>query len=161
MPRNLKFAILAPIPEAYLLASREAIAAQLDAEISDPSIVLGCNEFEVLGEAQQKRDDKTVTIFIYASDPAETTLNLSVTWQANYKGVSHSRRGRYTGNKLRRPPLSISPKDAWAVYWELTDLEPMKTPLALERFCPLGKKKNLGPRSAPKGPILVEYPSSK
>ncbi len=160
MLRNLDFAILAPIPEAYLLASRETIVAQLDAEIADPSIVFGTNEFEVLGEAQQKRDDKAVIVFIYGSDPAEPPLNPEITWQAIYKGSTHSRRGRYTGNKLRRPEISISPKDTWAVYWELLELEPMKKPLAMDRFCQLGKKKNLGPRFLPKGPMLVDYPKS-
>ena len=160
MLRNLDFAILAPIPEEYLLASRETIIAQLDADIEDPSIVLGTNEFEVLGEAQQRRDEKAVMVFIYASDPAESSLNPSISWQAVYKGSTHSRRGRYTGNKLRRPENSISPKDTWAVYWELLDLEPMKKPLPMDRFFPLGKKKNLGPRFLPKGPMLVEYPKS-
>jgi hypothetical protein len=162
MLRNLNFAILAPIPEAYLLDSRETLVAQLDAELEDPSIVLGTNEFEVLGEAQQRRDgDKAIMVFIYASEPAQSSLNPEITWQAIYKGSSHSRRGRYTGNALRRPVISVTPKDTWAVYWELQDLEPMKKPLSMDRFSPLGKKKPCGVRFLPKGPMLVEYPASR
>ncbi|NJR71533.1 MAG: hypothetical protein HC771_25185 [Synechococcales cyanobacterium CRU_2_2] len=110
MLRNLDFAILAPIPETYLLAGREAIAAQLDAEIADPSLAFGTNEFEVFGEAQQKRGDKAVSVFIYASEPAETPLNPEITWQAIYKSSSHSRRAATPAKPCVVQPTASAPR---------------------------------------------------
>lgn len=163
MNKTHAFAILAPVPEMHLLSGLDAIAAQLDSEELPPGqlpkVALGSMEFELFGEAEQLRAGKAIDVFIYAShSKAEQPLNPEVTWQGTYIGYVGSRRGRYPGKSIFRPPSTASDHPVWAVFWELQQLELLKTPIPIGHLRGRNKKTNYPPRFIPEGPVLIEHP---
>lgn len=166
MNKTHAFAILAPVPEMHLVSGLDAIAAQLDSdELSPgqlPKIALGSMDFELFGEAEPLRAGKAVDVFIYAShSQAEQPLNPAVTWQGVYIGYVGSRRGRYPGKAMFRPPSTASDSPVWAVFWEVQQLEPLKTPIPIGNLRGRNKKANYPPRFMPEGPMLIEHPLVK
>ncbi|MBL1179200.1 MAG: hypothetical protein FWK01_29775 [Pantanalinema sp. GBBB05] len=166
MNKTHAFAILAPVPEMHLVSGLEAIAAQIDSdELSPgqlPKIALGSMAFELFGEAEQLRAGKAIDVFIYAShSQAEQPLNSEVTWQGVYIGYVGSRRGRYPSKSIYRPRSTASDSPVWAVFWELQQLEPLKTPIPIGNLRGRNKKTNYPSRFIPEGPMLIEHPLVK
>ncbi len=154
------FAILAPVSELYLLSGLEAIAAQLadDATAGQPKLALGSMAFETFRKADELRNGKLVEVLIYASDSQEDQpLNPEVSWRARYLAHVPSRNGRYPGKSMFRPKATTTERPTWAIYWEIQDLEKLKTPVAIASFQELGKKTPFKSRSVP-DPVLIEYP---
>lgn len=162
MQKTHAFAILAPIPEMHLISGLEAIAAQLDLEDLPPDhlpkVAFGSMDFEVFGEVEKLRDGKAIEVLIYASHAkGEQPLNPEVTWRALYVGYVGSRRGRYPGQSLYRPKSTATDSPTWAVFWEVQELERLKTPIPIGHLRGRTKKTNYQARFIPEGPVLIEY----
>lgn len=163
METTRKFAILAPVPEIHLISGLEAIAAQVDSDDVTiqglPKVAFGSMAFEILRKADELRKERTVEVLIYASDAeGDRPLNSEVWWRARYIGHLPSRSGRYPGKSLFRPKAAATEKPIWAVYWEVQELEKLKTPIPIASLQVLGQKANCKPRFVPDGPVLIEYP---
>ena len=162
MDTTRKFAILAPVPEIHLVSGLEAIAAQVDsddiASLGLPKVAFGSMAFEILRKADELRKEQSVEVLIYASDAqGDRPLNTEACWRARYIGHLPSRNGRYPGKPLFRPKAATE-KPIWAVYWEVQELEKLKTPIPIASLQALGQKANCKPRFVPEGPVLIEYP---
>lgn len=163
MQKTCTFALLAPVPEEHLISGLEAIAAQLDSDDLPaghlPKVAFGSMGFEVLAEVEKLRGGKSVEVLIYASHAkGEQPLNPEVTWRGLYVGCVQSRRGRYPGKSIFRPKSTASDRPTWAVFWEVQELERLKTPIPIGRLTGRGKKTNYQPRFVPEDPVLIEYP---
>lgn len=166
MQKTRAFALLAPVPEVHLISSLDAIAAQLDSdELSPeqlPKVAFGTMDFEVLGEVEKLRNGKTVDVLIYATDAkGDQPLNPEVTWRGVYVGYVASRRGRYPGKAMYRPKSTATDPPTWAVFWEVQELEQMKTPIPIGNLRGKNKKTNLQARFIPDGPVVIEYPAMR
>jgi hypothetical protein len=164
MQKTHAFALLAPVPEMHLISGLEAIAAQLDSKDlpSDhsPKVAFGSMDFEVFGEVEKLRGGKAIEVFIYASQSkGEQPLNPEVTWRGLYVGYVASRRGRYPGKTVYRPASTMSDAPTWAVFWEIQELELVKTPIPIGSLRGKNKKANYQARFIPEGSVLIEYPA--
>lgn len=162
MQKTHALALLAPVPEEHLISGLEAIAAQLDADdlpmghIS--KVAFGSMGFEVLAEVEQLRGGRSVEVLIYASHAkGEQPLNPEATWRGLYVGYMGSRRGRYPGKSIFRPKSTVTDSLTWAVFWEVQELERLKTPIPIGALTGKGKKARYQPRFIPDGPVLIEY----
>ncbi|MBD2021388.1 hypothetical protein H6F43_14500 [Leptolyngbya sp. FACHB-36] len=163
MQKTRAFAILAPVPEVHLISGLEAIAAQLDSDELPPDqlpkVAFGSMEFEVFAEAEKLRAGKAIEVLIYAMNPkAEQPLNPEVTWRGLYVSYVGSRRGRYPSKAIFRPKSTATDSPVWAVFWEVQELEQLKTPIPIGNLRAKNKKANYQPRFIPEGPVLIEYP---
>lgn len=166
MQKIRTFAILAPVPEQHLLSGVDAISAQLDSdELAPdqlPKVAFGSMDFEAFGEIEKLRGGKAIDVFIYASHAkGDQPLNPEVTWRGLYVGYVGSRRGRYPGKSIHRPQSTVTDAPTWAVFWELQELEPLKTPVPIAKLRGKNKKTNYQARFIPEGPVLIEYPFIK
>lgn len=157
------FALLAPVPEMHLISGLEAIAAQLDSdELSPdqmPKVAFGSMDFELFAEAEKLRGGKAIEVLIYASHAkGDQPLNPEVTWRGLYVGYVGSWRGRYPGKAIHRPKSTATDSPTWAVFWEVQDLERLKTPIPIGKLRGKNKKTNYQARFIPEGPVLIEYP---
>jgi hypothetical protein len=158
MATTHSFAILAAVPEMHLLSGVETIG-KLENELNETlKLAFGSMDFEALREIDKLRADKTVKVYIYASDPeGDQPLNPAASWEAVYIGHVNSRNGRYPGKSHFRPPATAADKPRWAVFWEIQELKRLKTPIAIASLKAKGKKTNLNPRFIPESPTLIEY----
>jgi hypothetical protein len=163
MQKTHTFALLAPVPEEHLISGLEAIAAQLDADDLPPGhvpkVAFGTMAFEALAEIEQLRAGKSVEVLIYASHAqGEQPLNPEATWRGLYVGYVGSRRGRYPGKSIFRPKSTATDKLNWAVFWEVQELERLKTPIPIGHLTGKGKKAKYQPRFLPEGPVAIDPP---
>lgn len=163
MQKTRAFALLIPVPEVHLISGLEAIAAQLDSDELPPDhlpkVAFGSVEFEVFAEVEKLRAGKAVEVLIYATESkAEQPLNPEVTWRAKYVGYVGSRRGRYPSQAIFRPKSTATDKPIWAVFWEVQELEQLKTPIPIGQLRGKNKKANYQPRFIPDGPVVIEHP---
>ncbi|MBD3883960.1 hypothetical protein IFO70_19590 [Phormidium tenue FACHB-886] len=166
MQKTHAFAILAPVPEMHLISGLEAIAAQLDADDLPPDqlpkVAFGSMDFEGFAEIEKLRESKAVEVFIYASHAkGDQPLNPRVTWRGLYIGYVGSRRGRYPGKSIYRPQSTASDTPTWAVFWEVQELEQLKSPIAIGSLRGRNKKTNYQARFIPEGPVLIEPPATR
>ncbi|HEY9825508.1 MAG TPA: hypothetical protein V6D19_08680 [Stenomitos sp.] len=163
MPKTNAFALLAPVPEEHLISGLDAIAAQLDSDdlgAGDvPKVAYGSMEFEVLAEVEKLRKGYSVEVLIYASHAqGEQPLKPEVTWRGLYVGCVQSRRGRYPGKSNVRPKSTASDRATWAMFWEVQELERLKTPIVISTLTGWKKKVPFSTRYFPDAPLLIEYP---
>jgi hypothetical protein len=144
-----EFAILAPVPEEHLLSW------QKDGE--QTKVAFGSMAFELFRQADELRGEKAVEVFIYASLAENRPLNSEVSWHGLYVGHVPSRSGRHPQGMKYRPPSTASEKPTWAIFWEVEELEPLSSPIAIASLRGLGKKSKYQPRFTPEGPLLIEY----
>ncbi|MBW4518566.1 MAG: hypothetical protein KME16_02375 [Scytolyngbya sp. HA4215-MV1] len=163
MQKTHAFAILVPVPENHLISGMEAIAAQFDSDDLPPEhlpkIAFGSMDFELFGEVEKLRDSQAIEVFIYASHAkGDQPLNPEVTWRGLYVGYVGSRRGRYPGKAMYRPKSTVTDAPTWAVFWEIQELEQLKTPIPIGSLRGKNKKTNFQARFIPEGPVLIDYP---
>lgn len=163
MQKTRAFAMLAPVPEIHLISGLEAIAAQLDSDDFPPDqmpkVAFGSMDFEIFAEVEKLRAGKAVEVLIYASEAkGDQPLNPEVTWRGLYVGYVGSRRGRYPGKSIFRPKSTATDSPTWAVFWEVQELEQLKTPIPIGKLRGKNKKTNYQPRFIPEGPVVIEYP---
>ncbi|GAP96708.1 hypothetical protein NIES2104_32540 [Leptolyngbya sp. NIES-2104] len=142
-----------------MISGLEAIALQLDSEESDqlPKVAFGSMDFEVFGEVEKLRGGKAVEILIYASHAkGDQPLQPEATWRGLYIGSVGSRRGRYPGKAIFRPKSTATDSPTWAVFWEVQELERLKTPIPIKSLKGKDKKANYQTRFIPEGPVLIE-----
>ncbi|MEP0922464.1 hypothetical protein [Leptolyngbya sp. ST-U4] len=164
MQKTKAFAILVSVPEMHLISGLEAIAAQLDSEDLPPDqlpkVAFGSMDFELFGEVEKLRGGKAIEVFIHAADAkGDQPLNPEVTWRGWYVGYVASRRGRYPGKSIYRPPSTATDPPTWAVFWEAQELEQLKKPIPIGHLRGKGKKTSLQARFIPESPVLIEYPA--
>ncbi|MBE9181184.1 hypothetical protein IQ268_21720 [Oculatella sp. LEGE 06141] len=157
------FAILAPVPEVHLISGLDAIAAQLNsddtASQSMAKVAFGSMAFEVFRKADELRKQKLVEVLIYASEAqGDRPLNPEASWRARYIGHLPSRNGRYPGKSQFRPPSTAADRPVSAVYWEVQELEKLKTPVPIATLQGLGQKAVYKSRFVPEDPVLIDYP---
>jgi hypothetical protein len=163
MQKTRAFAILAPVPEMHLVSGLEAIVAQFESEDLPPDhlpkVAFGSMDFEVFGEVEKLRSGKAIEVLIYASHAkGDQPLNPEVTWRGLYTGYVASRRGRYPGKSIYRPKSTATDSPTWAVFWEVQELEQLKTPIPIGSLRAKSKKTNYQSRFIPEVPVLIEYP---
>jgi hypothetical protein len=145
-----QLAILAPVPEEHLLSWQK--------EGEQAKVAFGSMAFEVFRQADELRGDKVVEVFIYASLAENRPLNSEVSWHALYVGHVQSRGGRHPQGMKYRPPSTASEKPRWAIFWEVEELQPLSSPIAIASLKGLGKKSNYPSRFTPEEPLLIAYP---
>ncbi|KAM3095568.1 hypothetical protein ACKFKG_13220 [Phormidesmis sp. 146-35] len=163
MQKTHAFALLAPVPEMHLISGLEAIALQLDSDefpANDvPKVAFGSIDFELFAEVEQLRSNKAIEVLIYASHvKGDQPLNSEATWRGLYVGYVGSRRGRYPGKGIHRPKSTVTDRPTWAVFWEVQELERLKTPIVIGTLQGRNKKTNYQARFIPEGPVLIESP---
>lgn len=159
--KPLALALLAPVPEDHLLSGLDMIAQQFDEGEKEPVLAFGSMEFELFRHADALRGDRPIEVFIYASmSKADQPLNPLVTWHGMYTGQVLSRRGRYPGKAIHRPPSTADDKPTWAVFWLLKTLAKLDTPIPIGSFTGFKQKKPYEQRFIPRGPVLVQRPRS-
>lgn len=163
MQKTQAFAILAPVPEMHLTSGLEAISAQLDSDNlaadQSPKVAFGSMDFELFGEVEKLRGGKAIEVLIYASHAkGDQPLHPEVTWRGLYIGSVGSRRGRYPGKAIFRPKSTATDTPTWAVFWEVQELERLKTPIPIKNLRGKDKKVNYQTRFIPEGPVLIQYP---
>lgn len=163
MQKTRAFALLAPVPEMHLTSGLEAIAAQLDSDDLSPDqmpkVAFGSMDFELFAEAEELRGGEEIEVLIYASHAkGAQPLNPEATWRGRYVGYVPSRRGRYPGKAIHRPKSTATDRLTWAVFWEVEELELLKTPIPIGKLRGRNKKTNYPARFVPEGPVLIDYP---
>ncbi|MCU0549309.1 MAG: hypothetical protein MUC48_08175 [Leptolyngbya sp. Prado105] len=163
MQKTQAFAILAPVPEMHLISGLEAIAAQLDWDDLPadhvPKVAFGTMAFELFAEVEALRAGKAIEVLIYASHAkGEQPLNPEATWRGLYVGYVGSRRGRYPGKAIYRPKSTITDSPTWAGFWEVQELERLKTTIPIGNLRGKNKKTHYQARFIPEGPVLIEFP---
>lgn len=163
MQKTHAFAILAPVPELHLISGLEAIAAQLDSDNLSPDqlpkVAFGSMDFELFAEVEKLRAGKAIEVLIYASQAkGDQPLNPEVTWRGLYVGYVPSRRGRYPGKAIHRPQSTATDSPTWAGFWEVQELERLKTALPIGNLRGKNKKTNFQARFIPEGAVLIEFP---
>ncbi len=144
-----KFAILASVPEEHLLSWHK--------DGQEKKVAFGSMAFELFRQADELRGERFVKVLIYASLAENRPLNSQVSWQGWYIGHVPSRSGRYPQGTKYRPPSAASEKPTWAIFWEVEELEPLSSPIAIASLKGLGKKSNFPSRFTPEEPLLIEY----
>jgi len=145
-----EFAILAAVPEEHLLSWQK--------DGQETKVAFGSMDFELFRQADEKRGDKAVEVFIYASLAKNRSLKSEVSWHGLYIGHVQSRSGRYPQGMKYRPPSTASERPTWAIFWEVEELKPLSSPLAIASLRGLGKKSNYQSRFTPESPSLIVYP---
>ncbi|HEY9827020.1 MAG TPA: hypothetical protein V6D19_16390 [Stenomitos sp.] len=113
-------------------------------------------EFEGLAEVEKLRKGYSVEVLIYASHAqGEQPLNPQVTWKRLYIGCVQSRRGRYPGKSNVRPKSTASDSSTWAVFWEVQELERLKTPIPIGSLTGRSKKTPYQSQFVPEGSVLM------
>ncbi len=148
------FAILAPVPEVHLISGMETCDRE-------GKVVFGSEAWELFRQVDTLRRGEAVEVFIYPCHAdSEKPMRLEACWHGFYVGHVPSRRGRYPGDKRFRPQSAETDKPTWAVFWEIEDLEELPEidyiPIASLRG--FDKKSDYALRTAPHGPLLIEYP---
>lgn len=143
-----KLAILAPVPEEHLLSWQK--------DGQETKVAFGSMAFELFRQADELRGEKAVKVFIYASLAENRPLNSQVSWKGWYVGHVPSRSGRYPRGMKYRPPSTASEKPTWAIFWEVEELQPLSSPIAIASLRGLGKKSNYPSRFTPEEPLLIE-----
>ncbi|MCA1990856.1 MAG: hypothetical protein LDL41_02245 [Coleofasciculus sp. S288] len=145
-----EFAILAAVPEEHLLSWQQ--------DGQETKVAFGSMDFELFRQADALRGNKAVEVFIYASLAENRPLKSEVSWHGLYVSHVQSRSGRYPQGMKYRPPSTASDKPTWAIFWEVEDLKPLSSPIAIASLRGLGKKSNYQSRFTPEGPLLITYP---
>jgi hypothetical protein len=145
-----EFAILAPVPEEHLLSWQQ--------DGQETKVAFGSRDFELFRQADARRGDKAVEVFIYASLAKNRPLKPEVSWHGLYVGHVQSRSGRHPQGMKYRPPSTASDTPTWAIFWEVEELKPLSSPIAIASLGGLGKKSNYKSRFTPEGPLLITYP---
>ncbi|MGB7439469.1 MAG: hypothetical protein WA919_00245 [Coleofasciculaceae cyanobacterium] len=145
-----EFAILAAVPEEHLLSWQK--------DGQETKVAFGSMDFELFRQADQQRGDKAVEVFIYASLAENRPLKSEVSWHGLYVGHIQSRSGRYPKGMKYRPPSTASERPSWAIFWEVEELQPLSSPIAIASLKGLGKKSNYQSRFTPESPSLITYP---
>ena len=149
MDKTQSFAILAAVPEVHLISGQDVC-------LNQGKVAFGSMAFEAFRKVDEMREDKAVEILIYASDAANRPLNTEVTWHGLYIGHVQSRGGRYLKGSQFRPPSTASEKPIWAIFWEVQDLKPLSSPIAIASLKGLERGSNLKSRFVPESPLLIE-----
>lgn len=145
-----EFAILAPVPEEHLLSWQE--------DGQERKVAFGSMDFELFRQADERRGDKAVEVFIYASFAKNRPLKPEVSWHGLYVGHVQSRGGKHPEGMKFRPPSTVSDTPTWAIFWEVEELKPLSSPIAIASLTGLEKKSNYKSRFHPEGPLLITYP---
>ncbi|MBE9011390.1 hypothetical protein IQ250_14355, partial [Pseudanabaenaceae cyanobacterium LEGE 13415] len=59
---------------------------------------------------------------------------------------------------IHRPKSTVTDSPTWAGFWQVQELERLKTPIAIGRLQGKNKKTNYQARFIPEGPVLIEFP---
>ena len=152
------FAILAPVPEEYLIDG-ELMCAKVG------KVAYGSRAWEVFREVDRLRHGAPVDIWIYASHrPTGAAPILAASWRATYVGHVQAQGGAHPDGMLYRPPSTMKyPRDNngyFAVFWEVASLIRLPTSerLKFSRLRGFGKKSHYGRIFVPEGPLIIECP---
>lgn len=149
-------ALLAPVPEEHLLDGIDVIQHQ-------GRVAFGSRAWEVFRDLDALRKGQAVDVYIYASH-ADPPGPLEASWRGLYVGHVESLGGAHPAGMRFRPSSTAQyPSDNighWAIFWELSLLEPIPTKerLAVTDFTGYGKSKKYVQSFVPEGPLLIEHP---
>jgi hypothetical protein len=147
-------ALLAPVPEEYLIAGVEIVQRH-------GKLALGTRAWDVFHRLDELRQGEPVTAYLYASH-AEANVGPTVTWTGLYVGYVESRGGAYPGDDGVRPP-NTEEEDAsrwWALFWHVTDLQQLTSDewVRIGDLRKFSSQRRYGSGFIPEGPIIVGHP---
>jgi hypothetical protein len=152
-----KFAILAPVPEEYLLDGEEVCRRE-------GKVAFGSNAWELFREVDRLRNGDPVEVLIYASHHARHIAHHEASWRGTYLGHVESKGGAHPEGLRYRPPSTARHRSDnvghWALFWELCDLRPLpaKEHLRISALVSHHTGKSYAPAFLPEGPVLVRLP---
>jgi hypothetical protein len=140
------FALLAPVPLVHLESAQE---------LKGP-VAFGSRAYDCFAQVKTLRGNDDVDVYLYASHPEGR--DLTVRWHARYIGFVPAVKGLHP-NPERRPLSSESDTADSLLFWEIEDLELLKSPIAIGTLQGLKNKKPYGTSFPPHGPILIKHPT--
>ena len=147
-------ALLAPVPLEHLESGRKTC-------LSAGKVGFGSRAWETFSKIDALRAGLPVVVYIYASH-SEKPLGSKVSWRAYYIGHVRSEHLPLSYEQQFRPRSTDQHSDDtrtyWPLFWEVIDLQPLVTPIPINQFSGLGRKKPFQKMFVPEGPLLVEYP---
>jgi hypothetical protein len=149
-------ALLAPVPLEHLIDGR--VTSERVSRVA-----FGSMRWDFFRDLDQSRKGMPVDVFIYASH-TDGYPEPETTWRAKYLRHVESVGGAHPDGMRYRPPSTAKYSDDnsghWAVFWEVTELEPVSAQqrLQLADLTGFGKKKAYGHPFVPEGPLLIEHP---
>lgn len=147
-------ALLTPIPEEHLASGKEIC-------ISAGKVGFGSRAWETFLKIDSICAGLPVIVYIYASH-SKKPIGCQVSWRAYYIGHIRSEHLPPDYEQEFRPRSTDNHFDDtrtfWPLFWEVTDLQELATPLPIHQFSGLGRKKPFQKLFVPEGPLLIEYP---
>lgn len=146
------FAILAPVPEVHLEASKEVLSREA-------SVAFGTGHYSLFDKVDELRQGEPIQVFIYAShEEAQAERSFMVKWRGFYVYQVRHSDGRHPEEKFR-PVSALTDKPSWMTFWHVAELEKMDK----ADWFPISKvpamKGGWTKREPPRGPVLVGLPS--
>lgn len=155
-----EFAILAPVPEEYLVEGAEVCGKH-------GKVAFGSNAWETWREIDRLRGGLAVEVLIYASHSSahpRGTMVHEVAWRARYVGHVESKHGSHPDGMTYRPPSTAKHRSDnrghFALFWELRDLRalPVGEHLRIVDLKSYRTHKHYAANFVPEGPVLIELP---
>jgi hypothetical protein len=147
-------ALLAPVPEEYLIEAVDVIAA-------NGRVAFGSRSWEVFRRLDALRKSAPVDVLLYASH-ARSHPGSRATWRGVYVGHVDGNNGAHPEGMRFRPPSTSryreDNKEHWAVFLELSHVQPLpeSAHVRTSDLRGLEKSKYFADGFVPEGPMLIE-----
>jgi hypothetical protein len=152
MDAHPDLALLAPVPSVFLAEDQGPDVCRRRGKVA-----FGSRNWELFRQLDALRDGMPVETYIYASQA--DVRGVFVSWHAHYIGHVESRNGAHPRGRRYRPPFATKDGEDrdgyWAIFWEVTDLEPI-APIPIATLRGFGAKKAYGKPFVPEGPIILD-----
>lgn len=154
MDARADMALLAPVPSVFLEEGQGPDVCRRKGKVA-----FGSRNWELFRQLDALRDGMPVHTYIYASQA--DVHGVFVSWRACYIRHVESRNGAHPEGRIYRPLFATEDGEDrdghWAIFWEVTDLEPI-SPIPIANLRGFGAKKDYGKPFVPEGPIIIEHP---
>ncbi|MDI6711974.1 MAG: hypothetical protein QMD96_01915 [Anaerosomatales bacterium] len=146
-------ALLAPVPEVFLPEGKHLCENPRRGKVA-----FGSRAWEVFRRLDALRGGLPVYTLIYASHAGAPRPVAS--WRGYYIGHVEGVNGAHPDGPKYRPRTAVEDREDegwWAVFWEVTGLEPLSVPISIGELRGFGAKRNYAP-FIPEGPVIIERP---
>lgn len=149
-------ALLAPVPEEHLISGMEVCRRE-------GRVAFGSRAWEVFARLDHILAGRPCDCLIYASDSATPIAPPTATWRASYIDHVESRGGAHPQGMAYRPmsteKYGADNKGHWAVFWHVTDLQPIPTDdrIKISSLRGFEKPQHYLKNFIPEGPLLIEW----
>lgn len=145
-------ALLAPVPLVHLQDGQGVCANRRLARVA-----YGSRNWQLFEKLDALRGADCIDVLIYASHVND--LHKVASWSARYVGhVRSTAGGLHPDGEKYRPPSTRGESDYWAVFWQVSDLRPLESPVLLTSLRGLESDCNYDGGFIPEGPMLIQHP---